>query len=95
MRLIVSRAARADLKSIAQYTDEHWGHVQTGTYIRSIRERIAAVAARPYLGRPREELGSGYRSTLCGSHIVFYQVTERTVVVLHVLHQQMDAALHL
>jgi toxin ParE1/3/4 len=95
MRLVVSRAARADLKGIGAYTAEKWGEAQKARYLSAIRERFGALRNNPALGRPRADIAATYRSLPVGRHIVFYRIAKDALVVVRVLHQSMDVRLHL
>jgi toxin ParE1/3/4 len=44
----------------------------------------------PMLGRPRHEIMAGMRSMPVRRHVVFYQLSKRTIEVVRVLHQRMD-----
>lgn len=95
MRLVVSRAARGDLQSIARYTAREWGAAHKKTYLAAIRERFSLLRRRPKMGTPREDISPGYRSMPVGRHLVFYRLTREEIVILRILHQRMDATLHL
>lgn len=41
-------------------------------------------------GQACDEIRPGYRKHPAGSHMLFYQIREDAVVVIRVLHQQMD-----
>ena|SRR5206468_1560005 len=94
MRLVITQTARSDLKRIGSYTREKWGAAQEKRYLAAIRERFAILRGRPTLGRVRSEIGN-YRSLLVGQHAIFYRVSENSVVIIRVLHQQMDLKAHL
>ena len=95
MRLVVSAAARVDLKAIARYTRQKWSTAQAKTYLALIAERIVHLARRPRLGKKREDVAPGYRSLPVGRHLIFYRIDDNAVIVVRVLHQSMDLRLHL
>jgi toxin ParE1/3/4 len=95
MRLVVSRAARADLKGIGAYTAEKWGEAQKARYLSAIRERFGALRNNPALGRPRADISEAYRSLPVGRHMIFYRIAKDALVIVRVLHQSMDVRLHL
>ena len=43
----------------------------------------------------RSDVGRRYRSIVQGSHVIFYRVTVKEAVIVHVLHGRMRAARHL
>jgi len=94
-RLLVSDAARADLKSIARYSEREWGNARKKQYLAAIRARFSALRHRPEIGVVRRDIGAGYRSLPIGRHLVFYRIGSDAVVIVRVLHQRMDATLHL
>jgi plasmid stabilization system protein ParE len=45
---------------------------------------------RPLLGQACDDIRPGYRKPPIGSHMLFYVIRNEAIVVLRVLHQQMD-----
>ncbi|MBV8976921.1 MAG: type II toxin-antitoxin system RelE/ParE family toxin [Alphaproteobacteria bacterium] len=95
MHLILADRARADLWSIARYTEREWGATRKKRYMAFLRERLGTLLRHPDLGPVRDDLGSGYRSLLAGSHMIFYRRAGEGIVVIRVLHQRMDIRRHL
>ena len=95
MQLVVSAAARADLKAIARYTERTWSPAQAKTYLALLAERFVQLGRRPKLGRAREDLSPGYRSLPVGRHLIFYRIAGDAIIIIRVLHQSMDLRLHL
>jgi len=88
---ILSPAARADLESIWDYTDETWGIDQAERYIFDIRAACDAFAFGQKKGRSAEEIRAGYRKLGVGSYFLFYRITGEGVVdVIRILHQRMN-----
>ena len=85
----VAPAARADL-------DEIWSYIAQDNpeaadkFIRAIVSRFPALAARPELGRMREELSPRLRSFPIGRYVVFYRPMETGVEIARVLHGARD-----
>lgn len=94
MRLIASPDARRDLRHIARRSEREWGLARQKLYLASIHEQFRILSESPEIGRPRDDLGDGYRSLPIGRHMIFYQVSRDVVRILRVLHQHMDANLH-
>ncbi len=94
-RLVVSAAARADLKSIARYSEREWGKARKKQYLSAIRRRVTLLRHRPEIGTTRQDVGTGYRSVLVGRHVIFYRIESEGVVIVRVLHQRMDVLVHL
>jgi toxin ParE1/3/4 len=95
LRIVVSPRAEDDIVGIAAYTLDRWGERQMSRYVDGLHARFAALAHFPNSGRRRDELGRGYRSIVHGSHIVFYRVIARDLVIVRVLHVRMSPERHL
>lgn len=89
-QFLLTNRARADLRDIARFTQMRWGMAQRDRYLRAFREKFRLLAERPGAGRPREDLGSGYRSILSGSHVAVYREVAGGIEVVRVLHVSMD-----
>ncbi|HEV7182870.1 MAG TPA: type II toxin-antitoxin system RelE/ParE family toxin [Leifsonia sp.] len=85
-------AARRDLSSIWDYTEDNWGSQQAELYLNEIRAAFERIAKRPDRGRVCDEIRAGYRRYATGSHLVFYVVSNNDgrVDVIRILHQRMD-----
>lgn len=88
-------AARRDLSSSWDYTQENWGSRQAETYVDEIRAAIERIASDPRRGRACDEVREGYRRYSIGSHLLFYVESADGVDVIRVLHQRMDPTRHL
>lgn len=91
----LSPAARRDLSSIWDFSEENWGAHQAETYVTEIRAAIERVAAGPDRGRPCDDIRAGYRRYAIGSHLLFYIECGDGVDVIRILHQRMDPTRHL
>lgn len=86
----LSREAKADLKSIARYTDAEWGYEQTDLYLRRFDQSFQKLAETPNLGQRCEDIRPGYRRYPHGSHVIFYrQAEDGTVEIIRILHKRM------
>jgi toxin ParE1/3/4 len=93
---LLSPRARRDLSHIWDYTAEHWGPDQADRYIKKIISVCTDLAAGRKSGRSAEYLRTGYFKCQAGSHYLFYRREESTrIIVVRVLHRQMDADRHL
>ena len=88
-------AARRDLSSIWDFTEERWDGRQAETYVMEIRAAIERIAEEPARGRACDEIREGYRRYGIGSHLLFYVEREDGVDIVRILHQRMDPTLHL
>lgn len=88
-------AARSDIRSIWNYTDDEWGSAQAGRYLGQIEETIELLVRNPALGRPRDEIRPGFRSHPIGRHMIFYRIVGNDIEIARILHQRMKARVHL
>jgi toxin ParE1/3/4 len=86
----LSHKARRDLDDIWDYSRELWG-VRRGTaYLHDIRTAIEMVAERPSIGAVLEDFPV-YRRRPVGSHMILYRLQDGVIMIVRVLHQNMDA----
>jgi toxin ParE1/3/4 len=72
-----------------------WGEAQSGEYLSKLRHAMVLLAGSPQIGMQRPELGLGILSFPLTSHIIYYQVDKKDVVVFAVLHKAMVPSRHL
>lgn len=87
--------AQSDLIDIRQYTLKQWGEAQSKKYLSELRQTIRLLAETPSLGKARLDVGKGIFSFPHISHIIYYIVHKRQLVVFGVLHKRMVPANHL
>lgn len=93
-RFVLSPSAQADVDEIWVYTVERWGVEQAELYVRQLGSAVETIAQNPQRDRPCDEIREGYRRYPSGSHVVFYRITSKEVVVVRILHQRMDFNRH-
>jgi toxin ParE1/3/4 len=89
-RVRLTTEARYDLRDLLQYTLERWGHEQRDTYRARIQHTLSTLARHPELGRSRDEILPHLRSYAMDSHLIFYLVSEKEIVVLRIMHSAKD-----
>ncbi|GMA28974.1 type II toxin-antitoxin system RelE/ParE family toxin [Arenivirga flava] len=89
-----SPAARADLASIWDFSEERWGAHQAERYVVELRAAIERIAEDPERGRACDDIRAGYRRYAIGSHLIFFIPTADGVDVIRILHQRMDPDRH-
>lgn len=94
-RLVVTAAARDDLRVIGRTTAETWGLDQRARYLARIRERFIQLRNTPGLGHARDDIRPSYRSIPIGRHVVFYREAGDLIEIIRVLHDRMDLRRHL
>jgi len=82
--------ARRDLQEAWVYSRDRWGRRRADAYIRDLTAIIDCIAAKHSLGQACEEIRTGYRKHPAGSHMLFHVIRDDAIVVIRVLHQQMD-----
>jgi toxin ParE1/3/4 len=95
LEIVTRPRAREDLKGIWHYTFNEWGEVQADQYLAEIKAGIEQLRHNPKIGRPREEVRSGYRSLRVNQHIVYYLLTPTVIRIIRVLHARQDPDRHL
>jgi toxin ParE1/3/4 len=89
--------AQQSLESIKLYSVQAFGEKRTNQYLISIQKRLEHLAENPKQGKARTDL---FNDWLCysyyeGSHTIYYEIKSDHIIVIDVLHQSMDAELHL
>jgi toxin ParE1/3/4 len=84
--------AKADLKSIAIYTQRKWGKEQRKIYVRQFDDTFHMLSENPKAGTECDYIKNDYRKFPATSHIVFYRSTSETnIEIVRILHKNMDA----
>ncbi len=91
---MLSPRAEADLEEIWLYTYKNWSIELADGYHAAIVDAFDGLATCRKTGRV-VDIRDGYFKYAVGSHLVFYRLTERELIVVRVLHQRMDVGLHL
>ncbi|NLW06092.1 MAG: type II toxin-antitoxin system RelE/ParE family toxin [Pseudomonadaceae bacterium] len=86
----VSRAARADLKNIAAYTQKTWDAEQRKAYIKDLDLTFLFLAENPMSGTPCDYIISGLRKHSHESHTIFYENRDDSIFIIRILHKSMD-----
>ncbi len=94
-QLVITPAAKTDLKEIYQYGLRQWGQAQSDSYFETLKEHFWALTTQPLIGVERPELLTGARSLPIESHTLFYRLTTDTVEIIRILHGRQDPQRHL
>lgn len=87
--------AQSDLIKIRRFTVEQWGSTQSRNYLTELRVTMQLLAKTPALGKRRPDVGPEVLSFPQGSHVIYYVVNEKQLVVFAVLHKRMVPLNHL
>ncbi len=91
LHLSVTPKAESDLIGIWVYTCEEWDVDQADRYLEQLGAGMKKLIVYPLLGADYAHVLPGYRRLQVEHHAVFYQVREPEVLVVRVLHEDMDA----
>ena len=86
---LVNRAT-ADLLEIVRYTHQRWGAAQARQYREELELALQRLSLSPELGRKREALAPGLRSSPVAPHVAFYIQRGNKVIILRILHARMN-----
>ena len=87
----LTNKAKADLKSIAIYTQRKWGKSQRALYLKQFDDAFHLLADSPDAGVNCDFIKQGYRKFPNISHVIFYRVVEGSqIVIVRILHKRMD-----
>ena len=90
MPVIVKRPrAQSDLAEIWDYIAEDT-EARADAFVEKIDQKFQALAARPLIGRLRDELAEGLRSFPIGRYIIFYLPLPDGIEVVRILHSARD-----
>jgi toxin ParE1/3/4 len=87
--------AEKDLADILQLTVSKWGADQANRYLDGLEQLTARLAEQPAMGSGCEDLAKGLRAFPYQSHVLYYLVEPRRLVIARVLHKLMNPALYL
>ena len=87
----LTNMAKADLKEIANFTQNRWGVNSATQYLQMLDVSFQQLADNPLKGKDCSDIRIGYRKLNIGSHMIFYRQTlADTIDIVRVLHGHMD-----
>ena len=90
-KFTLTHKAKADLKSIAVYTQRKWGREQRLICAKQFDDTFHMLAETPDTGNKCDFIKAGYRKFPCASHIIFYKTKPGTEIkIIRILHKRMD-----
>jgi toxin ParE1/3/4 len=87
----LTRRARRDILMIWSSIAES-NETAADRFVDALTRRFRLLGENPYAGRTRDELRPGYRSFPVGEYLIFYQVMEPGIRIMHILHGRRDLA---
>ena len=89
----LTNAAKADLRSIAKFTEERWGREQRRHYLKGMDDAFNRLADSPALGVSCDYIASDLRKHPFQIHVVYYDIASTNqIVIVRVLHKRMDVS---
>ncbi len=90
MKLDLTDAAVADIRSIREYTVLTWGERQNEVYHERLWKRLEEILTHPTSYRFRHDLFPGCQLAAEGKHVILFRVRDDVLQVARVLHSAMD-----
>lgn len=90
----LSIAAVRDFDTIYEYTVRAFGKTQARDYRDTLKNACAKVAETPLIA-PVYPHTPGIRRFTIGQHSIYFQIRESEILIVRILHQQMDAPTHI
>lgn len=91
----LTNKAKADLKSIAIYTQRKWGKNQRALYLKQFDDAFHLLADSPDAGVNCDFIKQGYRKFPNTSHVIFYRiVNDSQIEIVRILHKRMDVEIN-
>lgn len=87
--------ARRDLKNIWLYSFKSFGVDQADKYFDDLESAMEIIRDNPLIGVSCDYIRAGYRQFKVNEHYIFYRITNKTVHIVRVLHDAMQASNHL
>lgn len=91
----LSEAAARDIEDILDQSLADFGPLKAEKYYESLKHCLELLSEHPGMGTTAENVRAGYRRFTHESHVVFYRVSRRGILVVRVLHKRMDVSRHI
>lgn len=94
-KYLISQKAIRDIDQIWEYSQLSWSRAQADKYYKLLFNQIKNLALHPDLGKSYNSIGIPYRGLVVKSHIIFYRLENEQVIIIRILHKNMDVKLML
>ena len=91
----LTQNAQSDLIEIRRFTVKQWGAEQSQKYLLNLRQTICLLCETPSLGKSRLEVDPDVLSFPHASHVIYYVIHKKQLIVFGVLHKHMVPLNHL
>ena len=86
--------ARRDLINIWRYSYENFGVEQADKYFDELESAMKTIQDNPLIGVSCDYIRASYRQYKVNEHYIFYRISKKTVHIVRVLHDSMQAKNH-
>jgi len=95
MSIVRTRPAEEDLNDIFKYSYENFGEEQAEKYYGGLEDRFIEILNGIAHSTDWSDVVPGMRRTNYERHAIFYERDADDVIILRVLHQQVDILRHI
>ena len=96
MSIIRTKLAEDDIKGIYLYSYGEFGEEQAEKYYNELEERFQQILDQTAHSQDYSHIDSGLRRVNYERHAIYYELgAEGEIMIIRVLHQQMDEVRHL
>jgi len=90
----LSGLAAEDFAAIYEYTLLNFGVAKADEYTGALDSSLQLLSDEPLMGRECPEIAVGIRRHDHQKHVIFYLPREQDILVVRLLHQQMEPLIH-
>jgi len=94
-KFVLSKNAKRDLASIADYTIEKFGIEQARHYRDGLFQAFETLNNNPRIGRDYSHVKNTARRYEHKKHSIYYSMTDGGILILRILHERQDPGLNL
>ncbi len=82
--------AEEDLVEIYSYGILQFGYTQANKYVLGLEETLRRLAQSPFMGKQSDLVLNGLRSFVYKSHMIFYQLEDKGILIVRILNQSRE-----
>lgn len=89
MKLALTTQAIDDLREISDYISKNNPRAAV-SLLKNFSARFRQLCESPRLGKKRDDLFEGLRSTRIKEYLIFYTIEQDVIIIVHVVHGRRD-----
>jgi len=89
-RIILSQDAENEYKNLLYFSYRRWGWEHQQSFRTKFQAGLNTLANAPYIGKSRDDLLPGIRSFPISIYVVYYQIIDETLRVIHILSDRQN-----